>query len=291
MAIDDAFVKGVYDACVEAGVDYMEIGYLSSEKAFDRKEVDPWKFCADKDLRRIVGDNNTNLKLSAIADIGRIDFDDIPQASESLIDLIRAACYAHQMDKAIELAHHYMDKGYETTINLMAVSKVSEHDLDEALADFAASRVPVFYLVDSFGSMYRESREKYIKALPGKVIGIHAHNNMQLTMSNTITSLMKGATMLDATLLGMGRGAGNCPIEILVAFLKNPKYRLLPLLKAIQEQVLPWNNKIDWGYHVPYLITGALNEHSRSSMGWMDSEKKDDFVSFMKEMHDYELLQ
>ncbi|WP_159516967.1 aldolase catalytic domain-containing protein [Sunxiuqinia indica] len=292
---DDAFVKGVYDACVEAGVDYMEIGYLSSEKAFDRKEVGPWKFCADKDLRRIVGDNNTNLKLSAMADVGRIDFDDIPQASESLIDLIRVACYAHQMDKAIELAHHCMDKGYETTINLMAVSKVSEHDLDEALADFAASRVPVFYLVDSFGSMYCESIEKlmdkYTKALPGKVIGIHAHNNMQLAMSNTITSLMKGATMLDATLLGMGRGAGNCPIEILVAFLKNPKYRLLPLLKVIQEQVLPWNNKIDWGYHVPYLITGALNEHPRSAMGWMDSEKKDDFVSFMKEMHDYELLE
>ncbi|HKJ42534.1 MAG TPA: aldolase catalytic domain-containing protein [Sunxiuqinia sp.] len=292
---DDAFVKGVYNACVEAGVDYMEIGYISSEKSFDRNEVGPWKFCADNDLRRIVGDNNTKLKLSAMADIGRIEPDDISPASESAIDLMRVACYAHQMDKAIELAEICMDKGYETTINLMAVSKVNERDLDEALADFAKSRVPVFYLVDSFGSMYCESIEhlmdKYIKALPGKEIGIHAHNNMQLAMSNTISALMKGATMLDATLLGMGRGAGNCPIEILVAFLKNPKYRLLPLLKAIQDQVLPWQQKIDWGYHVPYLITGALNEHPRSAMAWMDSEQKNDFVSFMKDMHDYELLE
>jgi 4-hydroxy 2-oxovalerate aldolase len=114
---------------------------------------------------------------------------------------------------------------------------------------------------------------------------------MQMAMSNTVTALIGGATYLDATLLGMGRGAGNCPIEILIAFLKNPKYRLLPLLKAIQEQVLPWNKKIDWGYHVPYLITGALNEHPRSAMAWMDSDRKDDFVSFMKEMHDYELLE
>ncbi len=292
---DDAFVKGVYDACVEAGVDYMEIGYISSEKSFDRKEVGPWKFCADKDLRRIVGDNNTNLKISAMADIGRIALDDIPLASESAIDLMRVACYAHQMDKAIELAHHCMDKGYETTINLMAVSKVNDRDLDEALSDFAKSNVPIFYLVDSFGSMYCETVEslmkKYKEALPGKEIGIHAHNNMQLAMSNTITALMNGATMLDATLLGMGRGAGNCPIEILVAFLKNPKYRLLPLLKAIQEQVLPWQKKIDWGYHIPYLVTGALNEHPRSAMAWMDSERKEDFVSFMKEMHDYELLE
>ncbi len=289
---DDKFVKGVYDACVEAGVDYMEIGYISSEKSFSRAEVGPWKFCADSDLRRIMGDNDTNLKISAMADIGRIDFDDIPPANESLIDMMRVACYAHQTDKAIELAHHCMDKGYETTINLMAVSKVIERDLDEALSDIAQSRVPVFYLVDSFGSMYCETTEhllkKYKAALPEKEIGIHAHNNMQLAMSNTITALMGGATYLDATLLGMGRGAGNCPIEILTAFLKNPKYRLLPLLKAIQEQVLPWQQKIDWGYHVPYLVTGALNEHPRSAMAWMDSERKNDFVAFMKEMHDYE---
>lgn len=291
----DEFVKSVYDACVEAGVDYMEIGYKSSEHAFDRNEVGPWKFCDEKDIRRIIGKGEPKVKLSALCDIGRIDFDDIPPKSESAISMMRVACYAHQMDKAIELAHHCMDKGYETSINLMAVSRVNERDLDEALSDAAKSRVPIFYLVDSFGSMYQESIQhlmaKYQKAMPDKEIGIHAHNNMQLAMSNTITSLMNGATFLDATLLGMGRGAGNCPIEILIAFLKNPKYRVLPLLKALQEQVLPWQKKIDWGYHVPYLITGALNEHPRSAMAWMDSDEKEDYVKFMKSMHDYELLE
>jgi len=291
----DEFVRAVYEKCVEAGIDYMEIGYKSSESAFSRDEVGPWKFCDDKDLRRIMGDNNTNLKISAMADIGRIDPDDIPPASESLIDMMRVACYVHQVDKAVWLAEHCMDKGYEVTINLMAVSKVNEVDLDQALADLAKSRVPIIYVVDSFGSLYCESIEhlvkKYKAALPGKELGIHAHNNMQLAMSNTITSLMNGATLLDATLLGMGRGAGNCPIEILTAFLKNPKYRLLPLLDVIQNHVKPWQEKIDWGYHIPYLITGSMNEHPRSAMKWMDSEQKDDFVTFMKEMHDYELLE
>ena len=96
--------------------------------------------------------------------------------------------------------------------------------------------------------------------------------------------------MLDATLLGLGRGAGNCPIEILIAFLKNPKYRLLPLIKAIQDYVHPMQKEIDWGYHIPYLITGAMNEHPRSGMEWMESEQKNDFVTFMKQMHDYENL-
>src|SRR5665811_178056 len=97
----DEFVRAVFQGCVEAGIDYMEIGYKSSESAFSRDEVGPWKFCDDKDLRRIVGDNNTNVKLSAMADIGRIDPNDIPQASESLIDMMRVACYVHQMDNCL----------------------------------------------------------------------------------------------------------------------------------------------------------------------------------------------
>jgi 4-hydroxy 2-oxovalerate aldolase len=291
----DDFVKAVYQACVKAGIDYMEIGYKSSESAFSRDEVGPWKFCDDKDLRRVVGSNKTPLKLSAMADIGRVEPENIPPSKDSVLDMIRVACYVHQIDKAIALADSCIDKGYEVTINLMAVSKVNERDLDEALQDIGKSRIPIFYLVDSFGSMYCENIEhlvkKYRKALPDKTIGIHAHNNMQLAMSNTITAIIENCNMLDATLLGMGRGAGNCPIEILIAFLKNPKYRLLPLLDVIQNHIQPLQQDIRWGYHVPYLITGALNEHPRSAMKWMASENRDDFVAFMKEMHDYELLE
>ncbi len=288
----DDFVRAVYNACVEAGIDYMEIGYKSSEFAFSREEVGPWKFCDEEDLRRVVGDNQSSVKLSAMADIGRIDPKDILPAKDSVLDMIRVACYVHQVDKALVLAQDCMEKGYEVSINLMAVSKVSELDLDEALQDIGKSPVPIIYIVDSFGSMYSQNIQylvdKYKKALPGKTLGIHAHNNMQLAMSNTITALSSECNMLDATLLGMGRGAGNCPMEILIAFLKNPQYRLLPLLDVIQNHIHPLQKDIPWGYHIPYLITGALNEHPRSALRWMASESKDDFVSFMKEMHDYE---
>ncbi|HEC42198.1 MAG TPA: nucleoid-structuring protein H-NS [Bacteroides sp.] len=291
----DDFVRAVYQACIKAGIDYMEIGYKSSESAFSRDEVGPWKFCDDKDLRRVVGSNKTPLKISAMADIGRIEPQDIPPAKDSVIDMLRVACYVHQVDKAIALAEHCIDKGYETCINLMAVSKVNEMDLDQALQDISKSRVPIIYIVDSFGSMYSENIQhlvqKYREALPDKTLGIHAHNNMQLAMSNTITAIIENCNMLDATLLGMGRGAGNCPVEILIAFLKNPKYRLLPLLDVIQNHIHPLQKDIQWGYHIPYLITGALNEHPRSAMKWMDSENSNDFVAFMKEMHDYELLE
>jgi 4-hydroxy 2-oxovalerate aldolase len=157
---DDDFVRSVYNACVEGGIDYMEIGYKSSEKYFSKEENGPWKFCEEKDVRRIVGENKTNTKISVMVDIGRVELDNILPKSKSVIDMIRVAAYVHQMDKAISMAEHCMDKGYEATINLMAVSKVNERDLDEALSDVAKSKVPIFYLVDSFGSMYCEQIEK-----------------------------------------------------------------------------------------------------------------------------------
>jgi 4-hydroxy 2-oxovalerate aldolase len=282
----DKFVKAVYDACVEAGVDYMEIGYKSSEHAYSKTENGPWKFCEEKDLKRIVGENKTNLKLAAMADIGRIDFNDIAPKSESLLDMIRVACYDYQVDKGIALAEHCMDKGYEVCLNLMAVSAVSEMALDQALSDIAKSKIPTVYLVDSFGSMYSEQihflMTKYKKALPGKTIGFHGHNNMQLAFANTIETIIEGANMLDGTFLGLGRGAGNCGTEQLLTFLKNPKYRVKPVFNAIQHEIIPLQKTLSWGYHIPYLITGYLNLHPSSAMKWMDSDERDDFMTFFE---------
>lgn len=281
---DDAFVREVYRSLVAAGVDYMEVGYLSSESAFSRDEYGPWRFCAEADLKRIIGEGEKGIKLSAMADIGRIDYDDIPLATESSLDMVRVACYVHQIDAAIELAHHCMDKGYEATINLMAVSTVGLRDLNEGLEDLAKSRVPVIYLVDSFGAFYSEDidvlAKKYMERLPGKTIGIHCHNNQQLAFANTIAAIIAGINYLDGTLYGIGRGAGNCTLELLISFLKNPKFNVRPLLEAIEKEIFPWTKKIDWGYHIPYMITGVLNQHPRAGMARMESDQKENIVDF-----------
>ncbi|HDH10983.1 MAG TPA: nucleoid-structuring protein H-NS [Nitrospirae bacterium] len=285
---DDSFVCKVYTALTEAGVDYMEIGYLSSESAFSRDEVGPWKFCAEADIQRIIGKSEKKIKLSAMADIGRIEYDDIPHISESSLDMIRVACYAHQVDAAIDLAHHCIDKGYETTINLMAVSTVGLRELDEALGDLSKSRVPVIYVVDSFGSFYSEDIEllakKYMERLSGKTIGIHCHNNQQLAFANTISAIISGINYLDASLYGIGRGAGNCPLELLISFLKNPKFKVRPLIEAIEAEILPWQEKIDWGYYIPYMVTGSLNQHPRTAMAHMESDKKNNVTQFFDQM-------
>jgi 4-hydroxy 2-oxovalerate aldolase len=281
---EDTFVKNVYNSLIEAGVDYMEIGYISSEKAFSREEYGPWRFCAEDDLQRITGNGEKRIKLSAMADIGRIDCVDIPPKSESSLDMVRVACYVHQIDKAIALAHHCKDKGYETTINLMAVSTVGLRDLNEALEDLNKSQVPIIYLVDSFGAFYSEDIDtlsaKYFERMPNKTIGIHCHNNQQLAFANTISAIINGINFLDATLYGIGRGAGNCPLELLLSFLKNPKFKVRPLVQCIEENIFPWAEKIHWGYSVPYMVTGVLNQHPRTAMAHMESDAKNKVTDF-----------
>ncbi len=285
---DDSFVSKVYTALTEAGVDYMEIGYLSSESAFSRDEVGPWKFCAEADIQRIIGDSEKKIKLSAMADIGRIEYDDIPYKSDSSLDMIRVACYSHQVDAAIDLAHHCIDKGFETTINLMAVSTVGLRELDETLDDLSKSNVPIIYVVDSFGAFYSEDIEllakKYMDRLPDKTIGIHCHNNQQLAFANTISAIIAGINYLDGSLYGIGRGAGNCPLELLISFLKNPKFKVRPLIEAIEAEILPWTERIDWGYYIPYMITGNLNQHPRAAMAHMESDKKNKVTQFFDQM-------
>jgi len=295
---EDAFVKAVFEACCRAGVDYIEVGYKSSESCFSREDHGAWKFCTDDDIVRVLGEDcaDRGIKLAAMADIGRIEYDDIPPKSESVITLIRVACYVHQIDKAIALAEHCLDKGYEATINLMAVSKAMERDLDEALDDVAKSRVPVFYLVDSFGAMYCEQVErlakKYVSTLPGKTIGFHGHNNQQLAFANTIEAIIHNCNYVDGSLYGIGRGAGNCPLELLMSFLKNPKFDPRPLYDVVHKHLLPLRRKIEWGYHVPYLITGVLNEHPRSAMKYMadPEDQRDDIVGFYNAVADGTIL-
>ena len=134
---DDAVVKGVYDACVAAGVDYMEIGYINSRTQFPTKDYGPWRHSREEDVRRIVGDNDTSLKLSAMADAEKSDYEtDILPKEQSVLDMIRVACYIHQIPLAIRMVQDAHDKGYETCVNIMAGSTIPERELDEAVELF-----------------------------------------------------------------------------------------------------------------------------------------------------------
>ena len=285
----DEFVKKLYQTNVRAGVDYMEIGYRASKAVFDVDKFGKWKFCDDAHIREIVGDNNTGLKLAIMADIGRHDKNDFDEKVNSPVDLVRVAAYIHQMPEAIDMIEDAAKKGYETTCNIMAISNAQEEDVKVALDMLGKTPVDCIYVVDSFGSIYPEQMARiadlYLNfaAKYNKKVGIHAHNNMQLAFANTIECCGDGVDWLDATYMGMGRGAGNCSMELLLGFLKNPKYNVYPVLKFIDEQMVPIKEEgVVWGYDLQYLITGLLNQHPRTAIQFT-KDKRRDYSEFYKE--------
>lgn len=292
---DDEFVRNLYTANVAAGVEYMEFGYKASKEIFDVKEFGKWKFCDEQDIRDIVGDNNTDLKISVMADVGRTDYKkDIIPKTDSVIDMIRIATYINTIPAAIEMIHYCAEMGYETTINIMAVSTAAESELDLALDLLAQSEVGTIYLVDSYGSLYPEQirrlADKYLKVAEkyGKKVGIHAHNNQQLAFANTIEACTVGVSYLDATMGGMGRGAGNCNMELLLGFLRNPKYSLNPVLKFLQNQMLPLKKTgLVWGCDVQYMLTGQQNQHPRTAIAFT-AEQREDYAAFYQSLLDRE---
>ena len=287
----DEFVKALYEANVKAGVDYMEFGYKASTDIFDESKFGKWKFSKDEDIRAIVGDNNTDLKIAVMADVGRCNYkNDIINKSESPIDLIRVATYVHTIPTAVDMIEDAVKKGYETCCNIMAISSSQESELRVALDILGKSPVDVLYIVDSYGSLYPEQiariTDMYMEFATkyNKKLGIHAHDNQKLAFANTIEAVGDGVDWLDATYASMGRGAGNCAMELLLGFLRNPKYTNYPVIQFIEKYM----NKLKadgvvWGYDLQYLLTGQLNQHPRTAIQFT-SDKRSDYTEFYKEL-------
>ena len=290
----DEFVKDLYRTNIKAGVDYMEFGYKASKEIFSKEDYGKWKFCEEEDIRAVVGNNDFDLKIAVMTDVGRTDYkNDILKKEDSIIDMVRTATYIHQIPAAIEMIQDAHDKGYETTVNIMAISKVREDELTKGLEILAECDVDAIYLVDSFGAFYPEQMRRltdmYMEVAEkhGKKIGIHAHNNQQLAFANTIEAVTKGASYLDATVSGMGRGAGNCYMESLLAFLRNPRYNLVPVMDFVQKYILEEKQKGSiWGYDIPYLLTGVLNCHPSSAIRFT-GDRRTDYSRFYQELLDH----
>jgi 4-hydroxy 2-oxovalerate aldolase len=287
----DEFVKALYETNVKAGVDYMEMGYKASKEMFDVNKFGKWKFCNDDDIRAIVGDNNTKLKIAVMADVGRCDYKtDIINKADSPIDLIRVATYLNTIPAAIDMIEDAKMKGYEVSCNIMAISNGQESDLRVALDLLGKTPVDVFYIVDSYGSLYpeqiaritdifKEYSEKY-----GKKLGVHAHNNQQLAFANTIEAVGDGVDWLDATYSGMGRGAGNCAMELLLGLLRNPKYNNFYAIQFIEKYMNKLKEEgVVWGFDLQYMMTGILNQHPRTAIQFT-KEKRKDYTEFYKEI-------
>lgn len=281
----DTYIREHIKMLSAANVDYIEVGYKTDQAFISNKQINKLKVCNDYEIFELTKGINNLSKLSSMIDYGKYNINQLAPAKESPFKMIRVACYLKDIIKVVEYAETVYKKGYKTAINIMAVSREKKEDLISGLR-FIKSKCPFVsvYVVDSYGSLYpsetKQLIDTYRNELGDMQLGIHTHNNQQLAFANTIIAAENNVALLDATVNGMGRGVGNCPIELLIPYL-NSKYKLEPVLQLIDNEFEKARKDLSWGYSTKNALTGIFNLHPIDSLEGMTGDLRDIYKAIL----------
>ncbi len=272
---DLKLARELYRAHSRSGVDFVEIGFRSTDKYFDPKQYGPWRFTPETLLSEVVK-GISGPAVSLMVDFGKVDIEDIPDRKNSIASMYRVAVHKDQVLPAIEFCNVIADKGYIASIQLMGIVSYTEDDFNQILGALKDSKIDYVYFADSYGSLLPSDIKGILDrlAITGKKIGFHAHNNLQLGFANTLEAIKSGVDIADGTVYGMGRGAGNLPIEILLSHLEKTSvknsYNVLPVLDIIDRYMLDLHKDLKWGYDLPYMLSGMFEVHPYYSKTMVD---------------------
>lgn len=304
-AFDKKMVREVYRAVSKSGIDYVELGYYGVKSDQDRCGAGMWYHADDKALLEAT----TGIKGSKIAvmvDYGKVQLADFGYADQSVVDLVRMAAHKNHIDEALEMLKGLRDKGYMVSLNAMGFTSFSGEETAELVARLSSAELDYFYIVDSYGSMFPHQIGEILNPfleIGSMKVGFHPHNSLQMAFANTIEAINCGIHIIDSTIYGMGRGAGNLPTEAIVAYLQmsnEEKYNVLPILNCIHNFFIDIEQEHKWGYQLPYMLSGMfqchpnyaktlvdMREYSVEDM-WkaMDVIKKRKTIGFSKEALD-----
>lgn len=263
-------IKGIIGRMQEANVDIVECGWLKDPPHREGCSY----FHVPSDLERYLGKKSQRSLLVAMIDWDRYDLSALPPCDGKSIDAIRVVFpYAH-FREGIEVGKEIAQKGYRVFFQAANTLQYSDEDLKE-LADCINEARPVsLSVVDTFGAMYHEDVERIVKVLDARLdpsikLGFHSHNNQQLSFSLTqrFIELLCGSArdiVVDSSLCGMGRGAGNTTTELLANYLNlkhHANYDMNVIMDAIDVYMQPFLENFKWGYSIPYFIAGMYCCH------------------------------
>ncbi len=269
---DKALVREVYRAVSKAGVPVIEIGFRGTDEHFDRKRYGPWRFSDELLLRETI-EGIDGAKLALMGDFGRISADDFVPRDESVVDIVRIAAHKNDIAETIKTLGRIKKKGYKTSLNAMGYSNYTKSEQKKFVSMVRKAGLDYVYAVDSYGSVFPNEIEGLISPLlgiRGTKVGFHPHNSLQMAFANTLEAVRCGADIADSTFYGIGRGAGNLPTEIIVLYkelLGDKKYNAIPVLNCIDRYFLPMRKEIDWGYQLPFMLSGMYKCHPNYASG------------------------
>lgn len=250
----------------ESKVDIVEIGFLSNKT---EENKDSSKFSSFEAMDKRIDDKNISTMYVCMINYGEFDLNQIPLKKNTKIEGIRLAFHKPDISGALELAQGIINKGYKLFLQPMVAANYNDHEYLELI--LAANKINpyAFYIVDSFGQMSKQDVIRYFfmvdyNLLKHIYVGYHSHNNLQLAYSNAQALLAVDShrdLIIDSSIYGMGRGAGNLNSELFLTYLNDLKlgsYKISPLLNVVDYVLKPIYEMKPWGYSLPHYLS-AIN--------------------------------
>lgn len=275
---DIKLVRKLYSVLSKSGVDYVEIGYRGNKKYLKGSKFGRWRFGSEKDITTAVG-GISGAKLALMADFGRIGINDFCDSENSAVKLIRLAANRGQLKEAVSLLERIKNKGYEVSLNAMGYTNYTKAQQKNLISLLKDSGIDYLYVVDSYGSLLPNQIKSIFEPLFETLnlkIGFHPHNSLQMAVANTLEAIRCKVNIVDSTVYGMGRAAGNLPTEIIISMLqeiKKDRYNPVPILDAIERYFIPLQKDNKWGYQLPYMISGLFKCHPNYAKALVDAHE------------------
>ena len=261
--------KFIIDSLLRSGVDIIECGFLTQKVAYKQGVT---RFNTLEQVKEVLPQDRQGKTFVILMDYGACDVETIPDWDGSSVDGIRVTFHKKDMLPALEQCRRLKEKGYKTFLQPMVALRYTDAEYLELIRLANEVGPYAFYLVDSFGTMKRKDMLRFFYMIEHNlrediVIGFHSHNNLQLAYANaqTLVDLQTSRSLiLDSSIMGMGRGAGNLNSELFLEYLNDNaggQYRVKPLLRVIDRVLNDFYQQNQWGYSLPNYLSASHNAH------------------------------
>ena len=273
-------IRKITDGIVNAGIEIVECGFLTNKIEYNK---DASKYTTVEEIAAVIPENRNGKIFVAMMNYGEYNLDELPACDGKSIDGIRLAFHKKDLTKAIEVCEKIKEKGYLVFIQAMVSLAYSDNEFLSLINRVNEIQPYAFYIVDSFGMMKSKDLIRLFYVVEHNLdeniwIGFHSHNNLQLAYSNaqTLCTVTTNRNLIiDASVYGMGRGAGNLNTELFVNYLNenaDKNYDIKPLLTIIDEILNEFYQRNYWGYSLPNYLSASHNAHPNYA-GYLDDKK------------------
>ncbi|ECW8955364.1 hypothetical protein F5R70_08035 [Campylobacter lari] len=288
----DEDIKSILSLLSSANIDFIECGYLNKDININNKSI----FNAIEKIKDFLPIDRKNSKILAMIDVTQFSVNDITDFSGKSIDGIRVVFYKHQIQEALEIAKKSVDSGYLTFLQPMVTIDYTLYEYEELIRKIAEIKPAGISIVDSFGYMTKDDNKRYfqiIDSIANKecIIGFHSHNNTGMSFA-CAQDLFEYKTdrilMVDSSLEGIGRCAGNLYTEAIAQYfnsVKGMKYDIVKILECIDLYIEPIKKTQKWGYNPYYFVTALYHCHPNFATYLLEINPDvniTDFIQFVK---------